>query len=89
MRSEPALLSPDEVARARAQAQRILDGLDRTLYDQKALTRLVVIGCLARGHVLLEVLPGLARPSWSRRSRRCSASPSSACSSRPTSCPAT
>ncbi len=61
MSAEPTLLSPDEVARARAQAQRILEGLDRTLFDQKELTRLVVIACLARGHVLLEGLPGLGK----------------------------
>jgi len=56
-----ALLSPAEVAQAQARAQKILDGLDRTLFDQRELTRLVVIGCLARGHVLLEGLPGLGK----------------------------
>jgi len=57
----PALPSPDEVAAARAQAMAILDGLDRTLYGQKELTRLVLVGALARGHVLLEGLPGLGK----------------------------
>ncbi|MCY2961366.1 MAG: AAA family ATPase [Planctomycetota bacterium] len=39
----------------------ILEGLDRTLYGQKELTRLVLVGALARGHVLLEGLPGLGK----------------------------
>jgi MoxR-like ATPase len=59
--TDAALLSPDAVQRAKAQAERILDGLDRTLFEQKDLTRLVVVGCLARGHVLLEGLPGLGK----------------------------
>jgi MoxR-like ATPase len=55
------LLAPEELGRARAIAQRILDGLDATLYEQRELTRLVLVGCLARGHVLLEGLPGLGK----------------------------
>ena len=61
MSPEATLLAPDELAHAKARAERIQDGLDRTLYDQKELTRLVVVGCLARGHVLLEGLPGLGK----------------------------
>jgi MoxR-like ATPase len=57
----PTLPSPDEVSAARTQAQAILDGLDRTLFGQKELTRLVLVGALARGHVLLEGLPGLGK----------------------------
>ncbi len=57
----PALPSPEEVAAARTQALAILEGLDRTLYGQKELTRLVLVGALARGHVLLEGLPGLGK----------------------------
>jgi len=59
--SEPGLLQPDEVERARASAAQILEGLDRTLFGQEALTRLVLTSCLARGHVLLEGLPGLGK----------------------------
>jgi len=58
---ERPLLSPAEVEAARAQALRIVAGLDRTLFDQEELTRLVVVACLARGHVLLEGLPGLGK----------------------------
>jgi len=57
----PPLPSPDEVAAAQKTALAILDGLDRTLYGQKELTRLVLTGALARGHVLLEGLPGLGK----------------------------
>ncbi len=55
------LLSPTDVERAKASALTILDGLDRTLLGQRELTRLVLVGCLARGHVLLEGLPGLGK----------------------------
>jgi len=56
-----ALLSPEEVERARASAERVLAGLDTALLDQQELTRLVLTACLARGHVLLEGLPGLGK----------------------------
>jgi MoxR-like ATPase len=55
------LLSPADVETARSGALAILEGLDRTLLGQKELTRLVLVGCLARGHVLLEGLPGLGK----------------------------
>ena len=60
-RADAKLIEPAELARAKEAAERIQAGLDRTLYDQKELTRLVVVGCLARGHVLLEGLPGLGK----------------------------
>ncbi|MCP3914554.1 MAG: AAA domain-containing protein [bacterium] len=56
-----ALLSPQEVETARDQAHKILDGLDRTILGQETLNRMVVTACLARGHVLLEGLPGLGK----------------------------
>ena len=56
-----ALLSPEAVEAARAKAHRVLDGLDRAILGQRDLTRLVWTGCLARGHVLLEGLPGLGK----------------------------
>src|SRR6202008_336429 len=61
MSEGPALLSPETVERAREKALAILAGLDRTLLGQSELTRLVLVGCLARGHVLLEGLPGLGK----------------------------
>jgi MoxR-like ATPase len=55
------LLSPEEVDAAKKKAERILDGMNRALLGQQALTRLVLTACLARGHVLLEGLPGLGK----------------------------
>ncbi len=56
-----ALLSPATVESARAVALDVKAGLDRTLLGQEELTRLVLTACLARGHVLLEGLPGLGK----------------------------
>ena len=55
------LLSPEEVESARAATAALQQGLDRTLLGQERLTRLVLVACLARGHVLLEGLPGLGK----------------------------
>lgn len=59
--SDSALLSPEAVAAARAKAERILDGLNRVILGQQDLTRMVLVACMARGHVLLEGLPGLGK----------------------------
>jgi len=61
MTNDSALLSPEAVETARSKALRILDSLDRTILGQKELTLMVVTACLARGHVLLEGLPGLGK----------------------------
>jgi MoxR-like ATPase len=61
MTTTGSLLSPAEVDVARTAALAIQAGLDRTLLGQEELTRLVLVGCLARGHVLLEGLPGLGK----------------------------
>lgn len=55
------LLSPEAVQTAKKKAEGILDGLNRTILGQENLTKLVLTGCLARGHVLLEGLPGLGK----------------------------
>jgi MoxR-like ATPase len=55
------LLSPAEVQEAHAQAQRLLDGLGTSILGQRDLLELVVICLLARGHILLEGLPGLGK----------------------------
>jgi len=59
--SDPSLLAPAELAAAGALAQQLQDGLDRVLLGQRELTKRVVVACLARGHVLLEGLPGLGK----------------------------
>jgi MoxR-like ATPase len=56
-----SLLTPEQVSNARTEALKIQAGLDRTLLGQEELTRLVLVACLARGHVLLEGLPGLGK----------------------------
>jgi MoxR-like ATPase len=54
-------LSPEQIENARSKAARVLDGMNRALLGQESLTKLVLTGCLARGHVLLEGLPGLGK----------------------------
>jgi MoxR-like ATPase len=56
-----ALMTESEIAHHRARAQAILTGLDAAILGQGALTRLVLTGMLAGGHVLLEGLPGLGK----------------------------
>ena len=58
---EPALPSPEEVAPVREALDRTLAELDRILLGRHELHRLVLAGILARGHILLEGLPGLGK----------------------------
>ena len=55
------MLPPDVLARHQRLALDLLSVLDRTVLGQQALTRLVLGGMLAGGHVLLEGLPGLGK----------------------------
>jgi MoxR-like ATPase len=55
------LLSPEVMSTAAEMAQKILDELDRILVGRSALHRLVLIGILSRGHILLEGLPGVGK----------------------------
>ena len=55
------LLSPDEVGQGRQTLGRLLDGLGKAILGQPDLLRLVTICILARGHMLLEGLPGLGK----------------------------
>ncbi|MEX1025211.1 MAG: AAA family ATPase [Planctomycetota bacterium] len=59
--NEESLLAPAEVAEARQRALAIGAGLDRVLLGQRELTRACLVACLARGHMLLEGLPGLGK----------------------------
>jgi len=59
--SEGDLLSPEEVGEAAATLQKLRDGLNAALLGQTALIDDVVICLLARGHLLLEGLPGLGK----------------------------
>jgi MoxR-like ATPase len=59
--SDTTLLRPDELRPATELTRQILAQLDRALLGRADLHRLVIIGILARGHVLLEGLPGLGK----------------------------
>ena len=58
---EPTLPSPEEIAPVRDALARTLAELDRILLGRHELHRLVLAGILARGHILLEGLPGLGK----------------------------
>ena len=55
------LLSPEEVEPVVAGLGRVLGSLDAALLGQPRLHRLVMVGILARGHVLLEGMPGVGK----------------------------
>ena len=59
--SHNGLLTPEEVAVAQASITRILDGLETAILGQRELIEQVVTCLLARGHMLLEGLPGLGK----------------------------
>ncbi|QDU66799.1 AAA family ATPase [Engelhardtia mirabilis] len=59
--TESAEIDPSQLARASERANAILAALDRTILGQPTLTRLVVTAFFARGHLLLEGLPGLGK----------------------------
>ena len=61
LESTEGLLAPEEVDEARAALQRLLDGLGKAILGQQSLLELVVTCLLARGHMLLEGLPGLGK----------------------------
>ncbi|MED5374303.1 MAG: AAA family ATPase [Myxococcota bacterium] len=49
------------LSRAQALGQSLIDGLNARLLGQEQLVHMVAVACLARGHVLLEGLPGLGK----------------------------
>ena len=55
------LLSPEDAAHAQLLLNRLLGELGRAILGQRELLELVVISLLARGHLLLEGLPGLGK----------------------------
>jgi MoxR-like ATPase len=63
--SEP-ILTPEELQPATELTRRTLEQLDRILLGRKELHRMVLTGILARGHVLLEGLPGLGKTALVR-----------------------
>jgi len=61
--TEPAssLLAPDRVADGQAKVARVVAGLRRAIVGKEQVIDEVVTALLARGHVLLEGLPGLGK----------------------------
>src|SRR4051812_31738709 len=56
-----AYASETEIAAAATQLQRLRAALGQVLFGQETLIENVLIGLLARGHLLLEGLPGLGK----------------------------
>ena len=55
------LLSPSELQPSVELADRICDQLDEILLGRKDLHRMVLVGLLSRGHILLEGVPGVGK----------------------------
>jgi len=61
MKSEHTLLSPADLRPATQLCAQVLEQLNRILLGQEELHRMVLIGLLSRGHILLEGVPGLGK----------------------------
>ena len=61
LHDEAGLLSPEVIDSAGGRARELLAALDGVILGQERLNRLVVTAFLARGHLLLEGLPGLGK----------------------------
>ena len=55
------LMTPEEIAPAVECANRLLTELDRILLGHHEIHKLVLMGILSRGHILLEGLPGVGK----------------------------
>ena len=61
MNTDPLPLAPEETAAHAAAARCLVEALDRVVLGQPAVVRDTVAALLARGHVLLEGVPGTAK----------------------------
>jgi MoxR-like ATPase len=59
--TSPDILQPDELSPATEAANKLLEQLDRILLGRAELHRMVLIGILSRGHILLEGMPGVGK----------------------------
>jgi MoxR-like ATPase len=66
MPDSTTILKPDELQPAAELARRALEQLDLILLGRKELHRLVFIGILSKGHILLEGVPGLGKTALVR-----------------------
>jgi MoxR-like ATPase len=60
-RTASRLITPEEVGEGQGKLERLLDALGTAILGQRALLELVTICLMARGHMLLEGLPGLGK----------------------------
>src|SRR2546423_2281292 len=60
---EHSLMQPEEMRPAVEAGRRLLEQLDAVLLGRPELHRMVLAGVLARGHVLLEGVPGVGKTS--------------------------
>jgi len=58
---EGGLLKPEEISEAQQSIDRVVGALCQIILGREDAIRLVVVGLLARGHILLEGLPGLGK----------------------------
>ncbi len=61
MQASDKLINPEELKPARDAALRILEQLDKILLGRRELHEQILIAVLARGHVLLEGMPGTGK----------------------------
>src|SRR6185295_20068498 len=61
MTADPMPLSPEEASGHAAAARRLVEALEGVVLGQPAAVRETVAALLARGHVLLEGVPGTAK----------------------------
>jgi len=66
MSDSPNILKPAELEPASELARKVLEQLDRILLGREELHRLVFIGILSKGHILLEGVPGLGKTALVR-----------------------
>jgi len=58
---EKTLASPEEIGRVSGNLNKVLDELGALLLGQKRLHKMALVGIAARGHILLEGLPGVGK----------------------------
>lgn len=61
MNQPETILQPDELGPAVERAGKVLEQLGRVLLGQSELHRMVLVGILSRGHILLEGVPGVGK----------------------------
>ena len=77
------------VAETARLGERVLAEVEQVIVGKPEAVKMVLLGVLASGHILIEDLPAWARRCWPARSPRCSGWSSPGSSSPPTCCPPT